>query len=98
MKYFVVVDEKDNVATAVRDADQGEVVETNQGHQIKLLDPVMKGHKVAIKDISANEPIMKYGEVICLAKVDIQRGKHVHVHNIIDILTEKVEAWKANEI
>ena len=98
MNYFVVIDEIDNVATAVRDEEKGATIETNLGHKIRLLDPIQKGHKVAIRDIGANEPVVKYGETICLAKREIKTGEHVHIHNIIDILTNKVEAWKANEI
>ncbi|OUN01131.1 MAG: hypothetical protein BAA02_03705 [Paenibacillaceae bacterium ZCTH02-B3] len=94
MRYFVVIDEKDNVATAVRDAEKGEIIETNLKQKILLLEPIPKGHKVAIRDIRANEPVIKYGEVICLARHDIKAGEHVHVHNIIDILVEQVEARK----
>jgi len=97
-QYFVVIDERDNVATAVRDAVKGEVIETNLRQQITLLEDIPKGHKVAIRDIAANEPIIKYGEVICLAKRNIRKGEHVHIHNITNILTEYVEAWKSNEI
>jgi len=98
MQYFVVIDERDNVATAVREAEKGETVETNLKQKIRLLDPIPKGHKVAIRDIRANEPVIKYGEVICLARHDIKAGEHVHVHNIIDILVERVEAQKQHEI
>lgn len=98
MKYFVVIDEKDNVATAVRDAGKGEEVETNLQHKLKLLDPIKKGHKVAIKDIKAHQPVIKYGETICLAKRDIKIGEHIHVHNIIDILTQRVEDWKKHGV
>lgn len=90
---FVTIDEKDNVATAVRDCDCGETVETNLGHEVELLQPIPKGHKAATRDIRANEPVVKYGETICLAKVYIKKGEHVHTHNIIDILTQRVEAW-----
>jgi hypothetical protein len=98
MNYFVVIEEIDNVATAVSTEEQGATIQTNHGHSIVLLNPIQLGHKVAIKDITKNEPVIKYGETICLAKRDIKIGEHVHIHNIIDILTDKVEAWKLNGI
>ena len=41
------------------------------------------GHKVAIRNITAGEKIIKYGEVIGEATVDIMPGQHVHVHNLV---------------
>ncbi|MPN58021.1 Galactarate dehydratase (L-threo-forming) [bioreactor metagenome] len=40
------------------------------------------GHKIAVRDIKAGEDILKYGEVIGRATDDIQKGAHVHVHNV----------------
>lgn len=39
------------------------------------------GHKVALKDIKKGETIWKYGEDIGIAKTDIAKGEHLHVHN-----------------
>jgi (2R)-sulfolactate sulfo-lyase subunit alpha len=39
------------------------------------------GHKVALKDIKAGETIWKYGQDIGIAKADIAKGQHLHIHN-----------------
>ncbi len=39
------------------------------------------GHKVALTDIKAGDTIWKYGQDIGIAKADIAKGEHVHVHN-----------------
>lgn len=40
------------------------------------------GHKVALVNIKAGDTIWKYGQDIGIAKADIARGEHVHVHNV----------------
>ncbi len=40
------------------------------------------GHKVAIRSVSAGEPILKYGQIIGFASRDILPGEHVHTHNV----------------
>lgn len=45
MKGYIIVNEKDNVATALRDFKKGEKV-TN----IELLNDIASGHKFALKD------------------------------------------------
>ncbi len=49
------------------------------------------GHKIALKDISRGEKIIKYGEVIGVAKEDIKKGDWVHVHNVKSNLDQDVE-------
>lgn len=39
-------------------------------------------HKVAIKSINKGEKVIKYGQVIGIATVDILQGAHVAHHNI----------------
>lgn len=40
------------------------------------------GHKIAVRDIKAGEHIMKYGQSIGVADVDIKKGEYVHIHNM----------------
>ena len=40
------------------------------------------GHKVALGDIKKGDTIWKYGQDIGIAKADIKKGEHVHVHNV----------------
>ena len=49
------------------------------------------GHKYALCDIKAGENIIKYGNPIGHAIVDIKKGEHVHNHNIKTNLSGNLE-------
>ena len=49
------------------------------------------GHKYALRDISAGEDIIKYGNPIGHATVDIKKGEHVHTHNVKTNLSGNLE-------
>ena len=81
----ILIDRKDNVATALRQLQQGDSVQVGiEEYSIAtpLLQYIPFGHKYALKDIRKGEGVIKYGETIGLATEDIQQGQHVHVHNI----------------
>ncbi len=81
----VVLNSKDNVATALTDLQAGEVVEmeVDKGAiSVTLVDSIPFGHKFSLTNIKLDLPIMKYGEIIGKATADIKPGQHVHVHNV----------------
>jgi altronate hydrolase len=43
---------------------------------------VPPGHKMAVRDIAAGEPVRRYGQIIGFASQAIRCGTHVHVHNL----------------
>ncbi len=49
------------------------------------------GHKYALRDIKANENIIKYGNPIGHATCDIKCGEHIHSHNMKTNLSDKFE-------
>ena len=49
------------------------------------------GHKYAMRDIKKGEDIIKYGQPIGHATEDIERGAHVHTHNLATNLSGKIE-------
>ena len=71
----------DNVAVAVETVLQGESLEVG-GESIIALDSIPAGHKIALRDISENENVIKYGFPIGHAKADIKKGSHIHTHNL----------------
>ncbi len=80
----IVVDERDNVATALTGLKKDAVVEAGIGqssYKIKLRSDITFGHKFALKRIPKGEHVIKYGEVIGMASEDIEAGDHVHVQN-----------------
>ena len=85
MRRAIVLNEADNVATALAELQPGEVVEVQVGSNvlaIRLVDPVPFGHKFSIVAIPCGEKVVKYGEVIGRATRSISVGEHVHVHNV----------------
>ncbi|MFZ7119319.1 MAG: UxaA family hydrolase [Eubacteriaceae bacterium] len=83
---IIIIDNKDNVGTAVRDLANGKeaIAELPDGEKLKivLLEDIPAYHKVSIKEIIKNENIIKYGFPIGKSAFRIQKGKHVHTHNI----------------
>ena len=49
---------------------------------VTVLHPVPAGHKLALRDLAAGEPVRKYGQVIGQASQFIPAGAHVHSHNL----------------
>ena len=79
---FIIIDPKDNVATALVDAKKDQLADITEELQIKLLEPIDAGHKIAVKTIAKDQPIIKYGYNIGKATKDILTGQHVHVQNV----------------
>ena len=71
----------DNVATALRQLDVGEVVDLD-GHAVAVKEPVPLCHKLALSDLDAGAEVVKYGQPIGLTTAAIPAGAHVHVHNM----------------
>ncbi len=86
MRKSIIIAKGDSVAVALVPLKKGETAEG-----VTLVDNIEKGHKFALKDISADEPVIKYGEVIGSATRDISAGSHVHTHNICTCLSGKLE-------
>lgn len=82
---FIMLNVKDNVATALTKLAAGEVMQleiNDRTLSVTLLDAIPFGHKFSLTRIKANSPVTKYGEKIGEATADIQPGQHVHVHNV----------------
>ena len=61
----------------------------NVGVQLNYNCNVPFGHKVALKDIKKDEPVIKYGMVIGKATKDIKKDEWVHTHNLKSHLDEE---------
>ncbi|MGO9118649.1 MAG: UxaA family hydrolase [Desulfomonilaceae bacterium] len=82
----IVINGKDNVATALVSLSRGaEVVIDIEDNleNITLVSDIPPGHKFALRDIRKGDSVIKYGEPIGQSLDKITRGEHVHVHNVI---------------
>jgi altronate dehydratase small subunit len=84
--HAIVINEKDNVATALVSLEAGREVSVKvQGRleKIRLMSDIPMGHKFALMDMKVGEVVIKYGEPIAQAAAMITRGEHVHIHNVV---------------
>jgi altronate dehydratase small subunit len=87
MKKAIMMDARDNVATAIGAITAGEevtILSTKQevAQRIRAKDSLPLGHKIAIMDIKSGDEVRKYGAVIGRASKDITAGQYVHIHNV----------------
>ncbi|HCV05750.1 UxaA family hydrolase [Pseudoalteromonas sp. SSMSWG5] len=78
---FVLLHEQDNVIVCCQAAYLGEAI-TIANDELTLNTDVTVGHKVACRAIQKGEQILKYGVPIGSATDDIEKGQHVHLHNM----------------
>jgi hypothetical protein len=78
----VIINPKDNVGVVVKEVKKGETVVGRGGTKIKAADDIPRNHKIALADIPADAPVIKYGERIGLAGRAITVGSWVHTHNL----------------
>ena len=85
---LIIHDEKDNVAVVVIDkASKNQdcvawIMENDKTIKIKSINEIPLGHKIALKDFEVGDTILKYGHDIGKVVALIQKGDHVHVHNV----------------
>jgi (2R)-sulfolactate sulfo-lyase subunit alpha len=88
MKHGILLHERqDDVGVAVTDLKKGSTIgavtlEGKAAGKVKLLSNVPLGHKVALRDLAKDKPVIKYGRPVGKAVQPIARGAHVHTHNV----------------
>ena len=79
----------DTVAVSREALPKGTTVETATSN-LKLLDDIPAGHKVALRAMAAGDWVWKYGFPIGLTTAAIAPGQHVHTQNLKSGLGEGV--------
>ncbi|MCF8111021.1 MAG: UxaA family hydrolase [Desulfobacteraceae bacterium] len=79
---ILIINEKDNVAVALKDFDAGQKASAGDMEPIRVLEPVPAAHKIALRDIEPGENIIKYGETVGKSTARIKKGAWVHAHNL----------------
>lgn len=78
--------DKDNVATIFYEVNPGDIIavmdKAGNEEEIKSHENIPYGHKIAIKEIKKGDDIIKYGESIGVASINIERTDYVHIHNL----------------
>ena len=70
---------RDNVVVAITELDSGRKI---ADEKITTRDRIPPGHKVATASIPKGGYVYKYGQIIGVATMEIEPGRHVHTHNL----------------
>lgn len=85
--HFVVHDEGDSVGVVVvegvkaGDELTGWIMDQDKLITFQAISDIPIGHKLAIKPLTNNDTVIKYGVDIGRTIAAIQAGEHLHVHN-----------------
>lgn len=83
------VNARDNVATMLDDGAGIVDVLGESPQRIELAEWIALGHKVALQEIRAGDPVVKFGVAIGRATRDIRAGQWVHLHNCTSDFDER---------
>ena len=79
----VVLNSRDNIGVALADLKSGgEVKIHGREGWVKLAESIPYQHKFSVTRIDSGKEIIKDGVIIGEAIQDIERGQHVHIHNM----------------
>lgn len=90
MQKLIQIHAKDNVAVAIAPLKEGESYEVGK-MRITVKEEIPAGHKMAIKPIEEEGPVIKYGHLIGYATKAIEAGEWIHTHNMHTGLGEQLE-------
>ena len=83
---FLVHNEGDHVAVAVRDVAAGPAIavymDSEREQSVELFEDIPLGHKVALINLGPDTDVIEYGVRIGITKEPIRPGQLVHVHNL----------------
>ena len=87
MIQFLVHEKADNVGVATVDIKAGEkagglYMDSQKKVQVKALQDIPLGHKIALTKFKPEDSVIKYGHDIGRVAADIRVGEHVHIHNL----------------
>jgi len=87
MKETIMLNSKDNVATALKQINENEQVTVVSSSKevisrLQAKQEIPFGHKISLTEIKKGEPVIKFGERIGTASQNISVGEYVHVHNV----------------
>ncbi len=81
-----MIDKKDNVVVVTEAVKAGTMLQYDADGEVRTLTaatdiPVY--HKAACEEIPEGALVIKYGHVIGKATRKIEKGEHVHCHNVV---------------
>lgn len=90
-KNALVIEEGDSVAIVLQEIKKGTKVVLSSKEQFIAQENIPTGHKVSRMKILCGQDIIKYGLRIGRATKNIDKGYHVHVHNMEEVVEEVIK-------
>ena len=81
----ILIHKDDNVITATESLQVRSIARYEKDREVVeiiVTEEIPKFHKIAVVDIPETRSVYKYGQLIGEAITFIQKGSHVHDHNI----------------
>ena len=81
----LIADPSDSVVTLTAAVKKGDTVAYYCGGSVLSLtagQDIPEYHKLAVCAVEKGRPVLKYGEIIGIARCGISPGEHVHTHNL----------------
>ena len=87
MIQFLIHEKADTVGVATVDIEKGETakglcMDSQENIEVKALQDIPLGHKIALADMKMGDTVIKYGNDIGKVVADIKKGEHTHIHNL----------------
>ncbi|MBT3487753.1 MAG: UxaA family hydrolase [Desulfobacula sp.] len=87
MIQFLIHEEADSVGVATVDIKAGETakglyMDSQNPAEVKVIEDISLGHKIAMNDLKIDDSVIKYGSDIGKVVADIKKGGHVHTQNL----------------
>jgi altronate dehydratase len=79
---ILIIHPRDNVAVVLKTMGAGESAIALGKKGFPVLEGIPVSHKIALRDISEGEEIIKYGETVAVSIRNIKQGEWVHIHNL----------------
>ncbi len=80
MEDVLKINEKDNVAVALKDLSKGTRFQVEE-REVEITSDVPRGHKIALTSLGKGEDVVKYGFPIGHTETEVQLGDWVHTSN-----------------
>ena len=88
MIHFVLHDPRDSVGVVVVEGVSagtsmtGWIMDEDRLTELRARQDIPLGHKVALRDMTPGDTVVKYGIDMGKVVAAIRKGEHAHVHNI----------------
>ena len=79
--HALLLNERDHVAVLKKPLREGDEL-VDGSVRVAARQDIPRGHKIALNNLDEGDAVRKYGQIIGFISQAVQRGDHVHGHNL----------------